>query len=67
MCTTHIKTATPDQFKEVYNGLLNQAIRVGKEYRNEVKKPIDESSKIPITATQKTSVGAKVTLDEDNK
>ena len=47
--------------------LLNQAIRVGKEYRNEVGKPIDESSKIPITATQKTDVGAKVTLEEDNK
>ena len=61
------QTATPDQFKEVYNGLLNQAIRVGKEYRNEVGKPIDESSKIPITATQKTDVGAKVTLEEDNK
>ena len=61
------ETASPEKFAEVYNPLLNQAIRVGKEYRKEKGIPIEGSSNIPITGPQKSEKGAKLTLEKDNQ
>lgn len=58
---------TPEKFADVYNSILNQAIRVGKEFRVETGKSVTESSNIPIIAPQGKDIGKKLTLESDNK
>ncbi len=56
---------TPEKFGDVYNDLLNNAIKVGKDYRNETGKPIDKTSNQPITNVKKhpSGIGSKLKVD----
>ena len=45
----------PKVVEDIYSTILNTAIKVGKEYRNEKNIPIDESSNLPVTKVNKTN------------
>ena len=52
-------------FAIVYNPLLNEAVRVGKKYRDEKEIPVDSTSDIPVTTFENFNKYIKLEGDDD--
>ncbi|PHR42305.1 MAG: hypothetical protein COA32_17600, partial [Fluviicola sp.] len=54
---------SPEVVEDVYGDLLNEAIRIGKEYRVEKEQDIDETSNYPVTKVNEAT-GSEIEIKE---
>jgi hypothetical protein len=55
---------TSESYNDTYRGLMQGAVEIGKKYRTEVNKPIDEKSDIPM---KKHEEKVKTLKDSNNR